>query len=105
MRLSGPAGTQIEQSVYIVPRKKYPFKIIGAKARIGKDIRYRYGVHKSAKGDGYLLTIENSKETPGRYYDAIRLKTDSTIFPQIVINVYGSITANENIEEKNTEKK
>jgi len=65
-----------------------------------KDIRYRYDVHKSAEGDGYLLTIENSKEAKGRYYDSIHLKTDSKIFPEIVINVYGSITANENTEKK-----
>jgi len=100
VRLSGPANKQIKQSVHIIPRKKYPFKIIGARARMGKDIRYRYDVHKSAEGDGYLLTIENSKETKGRYYDSIHLKTDSKIFPEIVINVYGSITANENTEKK-----
>ena len=105
MKLSGPADTQIKQLVYIIPRKKYPFKIIGAKARVGKDIRYRYDVHKSAEGNGYVVTVENLKKTKGRYYDAIHLKTDSKISPNIVINVYGSITEDENTENKNTEKR
>jgi hypothetical protein len=39
----------------------------------------------------YILTVENLKKDPGRYYDIILLKTDSLIKPELQLSVYGQI--------------
>jgi hypothetical protein len=103
--LSGKAGEPIEQTVMIIPREEYPFKLIGVKARIGKFIRHRVEDYKGAEGEGYLLTLENLKKTKGRYYDSIHLKTDNKTLPEIVLTVYGNIIADNKAKEKHTKTK
>lgn len=78
-------------SVKIVPEEKYPFKIVEAKAKNGRFIKYKMEEVISLKGTAYVLTVENLKKEKGRYYDAIYLKTTSKIRPEIKISVYGNI--------------
>jgi hypothetical protein len=40
----------------------------------------------------YVLTVENLKNDTGRYFDTIKLTTDSKIRPEIKIYVYGYIS-------------
>jgi hypothetical protein len=77
--------------VKIIPEAKYPFKIEEVRAQKGKDIRFELKPLKDQEHPGYELIVENLKKTKGRYSDAIILKTDSKIKPEIKIHVYGDI--------------
>jgi hypothetical protein len=89
--LNGYADTKISRSVEIRQEKKYPFKITEAKARRGEHIRFELSEMAGKPQTGYILSVENLKNTGGRYYDQVVLKTDSTIKPEIRIGVSGYI--------------
>ena len=89
--MRGPAEKQLSGSVTIIPEEKYQFKIVEVKAKIGKNINYKFEEIKKSQRSGYLLTVENLKKTKGSYFDTIILKTTSKIRPEIKINVYGNI--------------
>jgi hypothetical protein len=91
VRLYGTVGSPLKQTVTIVPEKSYPFKIIETKASSGRDIRFELREETDATTVKYLLTVENLKDSQGRYFDTIQLTTDSKIKPQIRINVSGRI--------------
>ncbi|MGD2270288.1 MAG: hypothetical protein PVI06_07815 [Desulfobacterales bacterium] len=90
-RLYGLAGTPIKTNIQILPKEKYPFRIVEAKAKDGQNIRFRLQEQNSSQTVKYLLTIENKKKEKGRYYDVVYLKTDSKLVPQLRITVYGNI--------------
>ena len=92
-RLVGPSGTDVKRTVTITREKAYPFTVLDAKAKKGKDIRIAIDEFSNDTGDGYILTIENTKTTPGRYADKIILSTDSEVKPTITVPVYGQIIA------------
>jgi hypothetical protein len=80
--------------VTIVPEEKYPFEVLETKAKAGKNINYKLTESIDKKGhEQYVLTVENVKKEKGRYYDAIHIKTNSKIKPEIKILVYGIIDA------------
>ena len=91
VRLFGNAGDTITQTVTIVPEKKYPFKILETKARAGQFIKYELKSEEGPAGTQYKLVIENTRQEKGRYMDSILLKTDSSIRPQLRVNVFGLI--------------
>jgi MinD superfamily P-loop ATPase len=90
-RLVGAAGTDIKKAITITREKAYPFKILEAKARNGKDIAFDVKAFSEENGEGYILTIENKKTVAGRYADTVILTTDSKIKPTINVPVYGQI--------------
>jgi len=90
-RLVGKAGTDIKKSITITREKAYPFKIVEAKARNGKDIAFEVQEFSKTDSDGYILTIENKKTAAGRYADTVILTTDSQIKRTISVPVYGQI--------------
>lgn len=87
VRLKGAAGEKIQTSVAIIPEEKYPFKIVETSAKEGKNIRFTV----KKEEDRYVLAVENLMESKGRYFDEIRLKTDSSATPEISIRVYGNV--------------
>jgi len=89
--LRGIAGQPIQGRVTIVPKEKYPFKITAAMARYGTKIQFKYEEIQPSNPKGYLLTIENLQTHKGRYADTIILKTDSSIRPEITIQVFVDI--------------
>jgi len=91
LKLTGTAGKKIEATATIVPTEKYPFRIVGVRAKTGQHIDYRIDELASSQGEGYLLTVANKKKTKGSYSDQILLKTDSTSQPEIKISLYGNI--------------
>ncbi len=91
VRFSGAVGQLLNASVNIIPEKKYPFKIIEAKAKKGEHIVISIREEKTPEGAGYVLTVENLKKDKGRYVDTILLKTTSKIQPTIKIPVSGNI--------------
>jgi len=89
--LRGFAGDQIIKTVKIIPEEKYPFKIGGDRTIQTKNIRYELEEVNRSKKIEYVLTVVNLKKEKGRYFDTIKLKTDSKIRPEIKIRVYGNI--------------
>jgi hypothetical protein len=89
--LRGFAGDPIKAKVQIIPKDKYPFTIKKAKAIHTKNIAFTLEKAKTSKKLEYVLTVENLKKTRGRYTEAIKIKTDSQIRPEIKIYVIGNI--------------
>ncbi len=89
--LHGFPGEVIKVSVNIIPKDKYPFKIIETMVESGENINYTLEENNKPKGLEYLLTVENLKKEKGSYHDAIILKTDLQIQPEIKIRVMGNI--------------
>jgi len=87
--LRGYAGDSIKGVVTIVPEKKYPFKILDARAQDGKNINIQLDEVKKSSGGSYELKVENLSQKAGRYYDTIVLKTDSKVRPVLNVRVYG----------------
>jgi len=87
--LRGLAGDSITGTVSIIPEKKYPFKILDAKAQSGKNISIQLDETKNSNGAAYELKVENTSQKGGRYYDTIILKTDSEVRPELNVKVYG----------------
>jgi hypothetical protein len=91
VKLEGAVGKQIQSTITIAANEKYPFKIIGTRAKVGKNIRYELKQLKHSGGKRYLLYVENLKKQTGRYYDMIYLKTNIKPLPEIIIRVQGNI--------------
>ena len=90
-RLVGQAGTDIKKAITITREKAYPFKILKANARNGKDIAFEIKEFTRSGADGYIVTIANTRTAAGRYADTVILSTDSQIKPTISVPVYGQI--------------
>jgi hypothetical protein len=91
LRLSGKAGEKISSKVEILLSEKYPFKILEVKALSGENIKFYLEKNIEDDKPGYTLTVENSLEQKGRYYDTMQLKTDSKVKPFLTVKVYGNI--------------
>jgi len=85
-------GEEIKGTITITANEKYPFKIISARAKVGKDISYELKEVKNSGGEKYSLSVQNIKTQRGRYHDIIYLKTDKDPLPEIIIRVQGNIT-------------
>ena len=103
VRLRGIAGEQIKKKVTITPEKKYPFKIVKASAKDGKNIRFELTEEKGEKGPIYALLIENKRSEKGRYFDLITLETDSKIQPKLSIRINGDLRNQAKEKKKQTQ--
>lgn len=91
--LQGYGGQSIRRELVVRPRSAYPFTITEVTAKYGDNIKYEWHVQETPEGRTYTVTVENTKATPGKYYDTLFLSTDSAIKPKIPIHVYGTIGA------------
>jgi len=89
--LRGIAGESVKGMATIVPKEKYPFKIMTVTARYGDKIHFNFEEIQNSDPKSYLLTIENLLTHKGRYADTIILKTDSRIRPELTVQVFGDI--------------
>lgn len=89
--LRGNAGEPITGTVTVSPDPKYPFKVLETKSKNGTDIQTRIEEKQENNTTTYIITVENLKKDPGRYYDVITLKTNSPVKPEIQLSVYGQI--------------
>jgi len=87
--LRGYVGDSINGKVSIIPEKKYPFKILNAKAQSGRNIKVQLDELTKSNPTAYELNVENLSQKSGRYYDTIILQTDSKIRPELNVKVYG----------------
>jgi hypothetical protein len=101
--LRGFTGEQLKREVTIIPVDKYPFKILKARAKNGKDIRFQLQEKKNAKERQYALIVENQRHQKGRYFDIITLETDSKIRPMLNVRVYGNIMPRPEEEKKESQ--
>jgi hypothetical protein len=85
--LRGAVGESLKQTVRIVPEEKYPFKVLSAQPRDGKNIKVLLSAANDGQG-GYSLLVENTKAEAGSHNDAVILKTDNKLKPEIEIRVY-----------------
>jgi hypothetical protein len=92
--LRGNAGDPIIGSVTISPDPKYPFKIVDTKTKNGTDIQARTEEKQENNTTSFIVTVENLKKNPGRYYDVVTLKTNSPVKPELQVGVYGQILDN-----------
>jgi len=89
--LKGAVGEDISRTVTITPGEGETFKILKMNALKGQDFKYSL---KDIEIDGkpaYELTVENTRETEGRYFDKIFIITDRTDQAPINIIVSGYI--------------
>jgi len=91
IRLAGPPESPLKAVVTISPAEKHPFKILRASAEKGEYIRFNLQETTRDNRPAYLLTVENTKDSIGRYFDTIHLKTDNPAQTEISIWVYGDI--------------
>ncbi len=96
--LRGPANKLVSQKVRIVPTAKYSFEITEIKADDGENIRYEMAEDKKKKKREFVITVENQKKSSGRYFDILRVKTDSRIQPEFKITITGVIQAPRTVE-------
>lgn len=89
--LKGTAGENISQTVEIIPGTKESFTILNVNALKGEDFTQSL---KEIEIDGrpaYALTVENTRQTEGRYFDKIFIITDRTDQAPISVIVSGYI--------------
>lgn len=101
--MRGFAGEQLKSKVSIIPEEKYPFKILNARAKHGKDIRFRLDEVNGENGLEYALTVENQRLKEGRYFDIITLETDSKIQPKLNVRVYGDLQLRSDAKKNETQ--
>ena len=90
VRLMGKAQSELKAVVKVVPMEKYPFTIKDISVKNEKNLE----VVLTPPGQGNLaweIMVTNKQNRPGRYFDMITLVTDSTLQPEIRINVFGNI--------------
>lgn len=96
--LFGVQGQLLKSQVSITPGPKYPFKIVDIRARNGHSIKLTLEEAGNPAEPKYILNIENTRQTPGRYTDIIYLDTDSDIRPSL--NIYLSVNIAEQRQSK-----
>ena len=91
--LRGDGERPIRQELVVTPRAAYPFKVTEVKSKNGVNIRHELREHTTPEGIAFVITVENTKTTPGKYYDTLLIATDSPLKPTIPVHVYGTIAA------------
>jgi hypothetical protein len=89
--LTGELGEALSQSVKIIPETDEPFKILKVSALSGSDIRQSLDEKENSGKKIYILTVENAKTTPGRYFDTISIFTDKSDQTPLTVFVRGNI--------------
>lgn len=91
VRLEGFQGEVVKQTVTVVTKEQYPLHVLSATPKTGENIRLNLTEEKEENVTRYKLTVENTRQAPGRFIDTLVLKTDNPTLPEIKIPVYGFI--------------
>jgi len=75
----------------MVPDAQNPFKILNISVLRGTDFRYSMKETKIDGKNAYEFLIENTRTSPGRYFDQISILTDNTENNPVNIKVSGDI--------------
>jgi len=98
----GAPDRKLVRKVEIFPGKEVNLQIKKISSTIPNDIKYKLDVGE--KEGEYLLTIENIRTTPGRYYGKIIMETNLQEKPKLTLKVYGNIRNPEGVTIKRKEK-
>ncbi len=90
VRLTGKAHGEIAAVVKVTPTEKYPLIIKELTVKNEKTVGVTL-VPPGEEGAAWQIKVTNKQTRPGRYFDMITLVTDSTLQPEIRINVFGNI--------------
>ncbi len=104
VNLVGNVGVALKQTVTLTPEKDHAFKVKEVTAKRGDHINYQLHDISNQTETKYELTIENTKKEAGPYFDTLYLKTDSTVQPEIKIQVFGNIRKPTEVKEKQLSK-
>jgi len=102
--LNGKVGDHLSQVVKIVPETPELFKIMKVSAITDTDIQYSLQEIDNSGKKFYELTIENTKKTPGRYFDTISIITDKSDQMPLTIYVRGKIKPDTENQPEGSEK-
>ena len=91
IRLSGSVSDLLSGQIIITPQKEYPFKIVDAKARDGRNISFSIKEEVKDGNFRYVLTVDNIRKEKGNYNDVINIFTSSELRRNIAIYVLGII--------------
>lgn len=89
--LVGPVGVPLKRTITITQEPEFPFKIKEHRADKGQYIQYQLNEKREGSQYRYELVVENVKTDRGWYSDAIILKTDSAVRPELRIRVNGNL--------------
>ncbi|SMC79231.1 hypothetical protein SAMN02746065_11081 [Desulfocicer vacuolatum DSM 3385] len=90
VRLTGKVGGEITSTVKVLAMEKYPFTIKNISVKNKKTVAVELQPSEE-NAFAWNIKVTNKQTRPGRYFDMITLVTDSTIQPEIRINVFGNI--------------
>ncbi len=79
------------QTIMIVPKKGFAFKIVECRTGQGKEISCDFKEVNNKGNREYRLMVSNLRKEPGRYSDTIILNTDSEVRPRLIVKVTGDI--------------
>jgi hypothetical protein len=102
--LSGMAGDSLSQVVKIIPEPQEQFKILKVTALNGADFKYTLKEVENSGSKFYELTIENTRKTPGRYFDTISMITDRSDQTPLTVYVRGFIKSDTEGQTEGIEK-
>jgi len=90
--LKGKVGESITAQMKITPNIAEDFNLLKTFAKDGKDIAFSLKKIKTETDDYFILSVQNKKQTPGRYFDMITLQSDLSPPRLIKIRVSGNIS-------------
>jgi hypothetical protein len=85
------ASNQPPVEIVVEARKEYPFKIKSIEARVGNFITYELKESCKNGKQRCLITVQNRREEKGHYADALYIRTDHPLNPEIEIPITGRI--------------
>lgn len=93
IQLTGVAGSPVSTSVVVTPRPEYPFKVTSVQLQRGGDVRISMEPKAGQAGKPeYVVTLDNLRKEPGRYYDNLLIRTDSKVSSELRVAIYGNIS-------------
>ena len=90
VHLDGKIGEKIAEVVTVRPVEKFGHRILSGTVKKGENMDVDFLKDDPAES-AWRISIRNTAQQAGRYYDVITLKTDSDLKPELKIRVFGNI--------------
>lgn len=90
----GSAKENMVQMVAITPSEKYPFKLKSVSTNSEAFVSARLIPPDEGKNTWHV-EVENRMKEPGRYFELLKVTTDSELKPEIKIRVYAMLHGGE----------
>jgi hypothetical protein len=101
VRLTGSPDQELKASVTVTPSEKYDFTLTGHSVQ-SDTANVNVTIAPLETGEkGWVVSVTNVKKELGRYYDIIRLQTDSEIQPEIQVRIFGNIIHDGGLQTEN----